>query len=89
VVTVERLIGSCVITDSELEHGNGKCEQEGIKEGLDTGASNRPEDCEVLHESGVPQVAKDESEDEQVQEKHHHIVSKVCWATGTYNTFHF
>jgi hypothetical protein len=43
----------------------------------------------VLHEGGVPQVAKDESEDEQVQEKHHHIVSKVCWATGTYNTFHF
>ena len=73
----------------ELEHGDGECEQEGIKEGLDTCAGNRPEDSEVLHEGRVPQVAENESEDEQVQKEHHHIVSKILGTARTYNTFHF
>jgi hypothetical protein len=43
----------------------------------------------VLYEGTVPQVAENEGQDEQVQEKHHNIVSEISRAARTYNTFHF
>lgn len=43
----------------------------------------------MLHEGAVPQVAENESQDEQVQQEHKDVVSEVSRAARTYNTFHF